>query len=138
MPASEITHKGRIVEVTPVFTTVEIISESACSACHAKSLCGLGESVKKEIQVPTRGWDNYAPGDEVTVALKATMGHKAVWVAYMIPLVILLAVLLVLSGLGVSELTAGLSAIGAVAVYYILIRIFRDRLRNEYIFNITK
>lgn len=138
MPASEITHKGRIVEVTPVFTTVEIISESACSACHAKSLCGLGESVKKEIQVPTRGWDNYAPGDEVTVALKATMGHKAVWVAYMIPLVILLAVLLVLSGLGVAELTAGLSAIGAVAVYYILIRIFRDRLRNEYIFNITK
>lgn len=135
---SEITHKGRVVEVTPTLTTVEIVSESACSACHAKSLCGLGDSVKKEIQVPTRGWDTYAPGDEVTVVLKASMGHKAVWVAYMIPLVILLSVLLVLSLCGVAELTAGLCAIGAVAAYYILIRIFRSRLRNEYTFNIRR
>lgn len=138
MKAAEVTHKGRIVGITPEFTTVEIISESACSACHAKALCGLGDAVRKEVQVPTRGWDSYAPGDEVTVVLKASMGHKAVWVAYMVPLVILVAVLLVLSACGVAELVSGLCAIGAVAVYYILIRIFRDRLRNEYTFNIRK
>lgn len=136
--AEEIFHAGRIVEITPDFTTVEIVSESACSSCHAKGLCSLGESKTKAVQVPTRGWDNYQVGDEVTVTLKASMGHKAVWIAYMIPLALLIAVLLILSGCGVGELASGLWALGAVAVYYLCIRLFGKRLKNEYIFNIKQ
>lgn len=136
--AEEITHKGRITDINPAFTTVEIISESACSACHAKGLCGVSDSVRKEIQVPTSGWDTYAPGDEVTLVLKASMGHKAVWVAYVAPLFILMAVLLILSTLGLDELTAGLGGIAAVAVYYFCIWLLRGKLKNEYIFNIRK
>ena len=136
--AEEVSHVGRIVEITPEFTTVEIVSESACSACHAKGLCSLGESKVKAVQLPTRGWDNYKVGDEVEVCLSATMGHKAVWIAYVIPLFILMAVLLILMQGGVSELASGLWAIGAVAVYYICIKLFGKRLKNEYIFNIKR
>jgi len=136
--SAEITHKGRITDINPVYTTVEIISESACSACHAKGLCGVSEAVKKEIHVRTSGWDTYAPGDEVTVVLKASMGHKAVWVAYVFPLFVLLTVLLLLSTLGASELAAGLGGIAAVAVYYFCIWLMRNRLKNEYSFNIRK
>ena len=132
--STEIAHRGRIVEITPEYTTVEIVSESACSACHAKGLCGLGESQKKAVQLPTRGWDSYKVGDEVDVVLKASMGHKAVWLAYVVPLVILVAVLMGALGFGAGELAAGLAAIAAVAVYYLVLRIFRDKLRNEYLF----
>lgn len=134
--AEEVSHVGRIVEITPEFTTVEIISESACGSCHAKGLCSLGESKTKAIQLPTRGWDNYKIGDEVCVTLNATMGHKAVWIAYVIPLAILMATLLILTATGSGELAAGLWAIAAVAVYYICIKLFGKRLKNEYIFNI--
>ena len=89
----EISHKGRIVEITPEVTIVEIVSESACASCHAKGLCSLGDSKVKTVQVPTRAWDNYQPGDEVNVLLQASMGHKAVWLAYVIPLIIMVAVL---------------------------------------------
>jgi len=131
-----ITHKGRIVDITPETTTVEIISESACSSCHAKSLCSLSESKTKNIEVRTRGWDQHKPGDEVDVVLKTSMGFKAVWLGYVIPLFVLLAVLLILLQLGKDELAAGLSAIGAVAVYYLVIWIFRGRLQNEITFSI--
>ena len=134
----EITHRGRIVDITPEVTTVDIISESACAACHARSLCSLSESKSKTITVPTRGWDNFQPGDEVDVVLKATMGYKAVWLAYVIPLFVLLAVLLCLLKLGKGELLSGLVAIGAVGVYYLVIWLMRGRLQNEYIFNIKK
>ena len=136
--AEEVSHAGRIVEITPEYTTVEIVSESACSSCHAKGLCSLGESKSKVIQLPTRGWDNYKVGDEVNVTLSATMGHKAVWVAYVIPLVIMMGVLLALVAAGVGELASGLCAIGAVAVYYLCIKLFGGRLKNEYIFNIKQ
>lgn len=134
----EITHRGRIADITPEVTTVDIISESACASCHARSLCSLSESKSKTIAVPTRGWDNFQPGDEVDVVLKATMGYKAVWLAYVIPLFVLLAVLLCLLKLGKGELLSGLVAIGAVGVYYLVIWLMRGRLQNEYIFNIKK
>ena len=133
---SEISHRGRIVSITPEFTTVEIVSESACAACHARGLCSLGDSKVKQVEVPTRGWDNYTVGQEVSVVLRATMGHKAVWLAYVVPLLVMVAALLGILSAGGSELLAGLGAIGAVAVYYGVIWLLRDRLRKEYVFNI--
>ena len=88
--AEEISHKGRIIEITPEVTSAEIISESACGSCHAKSLCSMSESKSKVVQIRTSGWDPHNVGDEVEVVLKASMGHKAVWLAYVIPLVILM------------------------------------------------
>ena len=134
--SSEISHRGRIVAITPEVTTVEIVSESACAACHAKGLCSLGDSKAKQVELPTRGWDNYAVGQEVNVVLRASMGHKAVWLAYVVPLLVMVAALLGILAAGGSELLAGLGAIGAVAVYYGVIWLLRDRLRKEYVFNI--
>ena len=134
--SSEISHRGRIVAITPEVTTVEIVSESACAACHAKGLCSLGDSTVKQVELPTRGWDNYSVGQEVNVVLRASMGHKAVWLAYVVPLLIMVAVLLGVLSAGGSELLAGLAAIGAIAVYYLIIWLLRGRLKNEYIFNI--
>ncbi|MBP5336854.1 MAG: SoxR reducing system RseC family protein [Bacteroidales bacterium] len=134
--SSEISHRGRIVSITPEITTVEIVSESACAACHAKGLCSLGDSTVKQVELPTRGWDNYDVGQEVNVVLRASMGHKAVWLAYVIPLIILVAALLGTLAAGGSELLAGGVAIGAIALYYLVIWLLRGRLRNEYIFNI--
>ena len=134
--SSEISHRGRIVAITPEVTTVEIVSESACAACHARGLCSLGDSTVKQVELPTRGWDNYSVGQEVNVVLRASMGHKAVWLAYVIPLLIMVAALLGALAAGGSELLAGLLAIVAIALYYLVIWLLRGRLRNEYIFNI--
>lgn len=136
--SSEISHRGRIVSVTPELTKVQIVSESACAACHAKGLCSLGDSKVKEIELPTRGWDNWQPGDEVSVVLRASMGHKAVWLAYVVPLILMVAALLGTLAAGGSELLAGLVAIGVLALYYLGLWLLRGRLRNEYIFNIKQ
>ena len=133
----EITHSGRIVEITPSFTTVEIVSESACSACHAKGLCGISESVRKAVEVPTT-LGNWTVGQEVDVVLKRSMGHKAVWIAYVIPLFVLMAVILGLLGLGVRETVAGLGGIAAAGVYYFAVWLLRDKLRKDYSFYIKE
>lgn len=135
---NNISHRGRVVEITPELTSVEIISEAACASCHAKGLCGLGESKSKLVQLPTSPYMDLAPGDEVEVLLSASMGHKAVWIAYVIPCFLLIAVLLILNATAVGELASGLGAIASVLVYYFVVWLFRGRLRNEYIFKIIK
>ena len=133
---NEIAHSGRIVEITPDFTTVEIIASSACSSCHAKQLCGMSEDQEKLIMVPTDGFAERKVGDEVQVLTKMTMGLKAVWISYVIPLVILMILILSLSKAFDNEFLCGLAAVAGVGLYYFGIWLFRDRLSNEFVFYI--
>ena len=130
----EITHKGRIVAIDPEITTIEIISEAACAACHAKGLCSLGEQQVKQVQVRTSAWTPRQVGDEVEVVLKKSMGYKAVFIAYGLPLVVLFVALLLLNALGVGELYAGLGAIGAVVLCYFVLFLFRNKISKDYSF----
>ena len=130
----QITHKGRIVAIDPDITTIEIIAESACASCHAKGLCGLGEEKVKQIQVRTSAWTPRQVGDEVEVVLKKSMGYKAVFIAYGLSLVVLFAALMLLGALGVGELWAGLGALGAVAVCYFVLFLFRNKISKDYSF----
>lgn len=132
-----VSHRGRIIGITPDVTRVEIISESACASCHSRNFCSLGEASRKIVEVPTSGWDNYKVGQEVNVELVASLGHKAVWLAYAIPLVILIAVILACISIGLGELVSGLASILAVVVYYFVLFCFRNSIRREYVFKIT-
>ena len=132
----EIYHDGKIIGITPEFTSVEIISSSACSQCHAKGLCGFSEEESKVVMVPTSPYTERKVGDTVTLALKQTMGLKAVWISYVIPLIILMILVLSLSSVIDNEVWTGLAAIGGVALYYLVIWLLRDKLKNEFVFYI--
>ena len=133
---NEITHSGKIVEMTPDFTTVEIMVSSACASCHAKTLCGMSESEEKVIMLPTDPYATYNVGDEVMVCTKMSMGLKAAWISYVIPLAVLMALILALTSFGVSEFISAISAIAGVGLYYFIIWLFRERLSNEFVFYI--
>ena len=133
---NEIRHSGKILEITPDFTTVQIIVSSACSSCHAKAMCGMSEDEEKVIMVPTDPYSEYKVGDEVQVMTKMTMGLKAVWISYVIPLAVLMILILTLSAFFDSQLLCGLASVGGVAVYYLIIWLLRDRLQNEFSFHI--
>ena len=136
MSKNEISHKGVIKSITPELTTVEILSTSACAECHAKGMCGMSESKVKEISVPTDPYSVHEVGDEVQVMLKKSMGLKAVWISYVIPLFILMILILSLSSVNVHEAYVGLGAIAGVALYYLVIYLFRNRLANGFVFYI--
>ncbi len=133
---NEITHPGRILEINPDFTTVQIVVSAACASCHAKSLCGMSEEEEKIIMLPTDPYSERKVGDEVTVRTKTTMGLKAVWISYVIPLLILMILILSLSSVIADELVLGLVSIAGVALYYFGIWLFRDRLSNDFVFYI--
>lgn len=132
----EISHKGRVVSIDEYVTQVEIIQTSACASCHARNLCGYSDSKTKIVPVPTNAFAMLNVGDEVELCMKRSMGMKAVWIAYVIPLLVLMLAVLVSSACHLPELYTGLCAIAAVAVYYLVILCFRKRLNNEFVFYI--
>lgn len=138
MSKKNVSHKGKVTEMTPEATTVVILSSSACGECHAAGLCGVADMAEKTIQVAPDPYATYKVGDEVEVVLKASMGFKAVWLAYCIPMVILLAAVLGLLALGLGEVVASVVGLAAIGLYYLGLWLFRDKLQNEYIFTIKR
>ncbi|MBP5172145.1 MAG: SoxR reducing system RseC family protein [Bacteroidales bacterium] len=131
-----IRHTGKIVDFTPEKITVEIVSEAACASCRAAQMCGMSESKTKIVEVPAQL--GFEPGEEVWVIMKKSMGTKAVTVGYVFPLIALVLVLIACLLAGLPELVAGLAGIMGVGMYYFMIWLLRDNLRDTYTFYIKK
>jgi len=134
----EVKHSGIITEITAEKTIVEIVSQSACAACHAKGLCGASEEATKHITVRTEQGSDWKVGDQVEVTLRRSLGLKAVAISYIIPLLILLILVVSLPVVLESEYLVGLCAIAGIAVYYFIVYLLRDRLADGYEFHINK
>ncbi|MBP9986527.1 MAG: SoxR reducing system RseC family protein [Bacteroidales bacterium] len=137
----EILHTGRIVEIGPQVISVEIVNKSACATCHAKGVCGASDEQVRIIDVPqtiaTRVED-YRVGEEVSLRLSQSLGLRAVFIAYVVPLMVLMASILVLSATQLQQLYVGIISLAAVAVYYIFVATFRDKLEKVFTFSIEK
>ena len=132
--AELISHKGKVVSIDQGKISVEIVSESACAACHAAGLCGMSESRKKIVEVPSVRGKDYSVGQEVEVCLAPKTGLRAVLFSYVIPVMILLILILSLPLIGLGELAGGLVAIGGVAIYYLILYLCKGKLAEGYEF----
>lgn len=134
----DISHIGRIQEVGADYVKVEILSKSACSACHAAGICGASETSRKIVDVRVSDPAGYAVGQEVDVCLKTSMGMKAVVLSYVVPLIVLLILSVSLSRTNLGELYAGMIGLAGVAVYYLVLYQMRDRIAADYVFYIKR
>ena len=137
--ADLIEHSG-VVERTERDTVyVRITSRSACGTCKARQACGLAEAQDKIVAVATPEAGQYAVGGEVMVGVRRSAGVRAVGLAYVGALAVLLAVLAgTIAVAGWSEGAGALAAIAGVGVYYFVLWLFRRKIEHTIQFTITK
>lgn len=130
-------HDARIVAVYPEEKRVEaqMRVSSACGSCKAKAVCGGGESEERIVSAYTSHPEIYKVGDEVSISIEQIMGYKAIVFSYIVPLVVML-VALVLTHSRWGDLVAGLSALGACALYFVVLAFFRKRLEKVIVFSV--
>ena len=132
-----IEHAGFITSIDGDQVKVTIGTVSACSACHAKGACGASDMQDKVIDVKKPEFE-ISVGDAVTVVISKSLGYLALFLGYLLPLILILTFLIVLSELGYSELIAGVVSLGIVVPYYFILYLFRNRLKKTYAFSIKK
>ena len=138
MASKDIKHKGRITAISHGEITVTILTKSACASCEAKGMCNSFEMKDKEVYVNYFGHETWAVGEDVNVTMKPSMGRKAVFVGYVIPLLVLILAMTVAANLTTNEAIIGASSIGAVGIYFLLLWSFRKKLNNTFTFSIEK
>lgn len=138
MSQEVIKHKAEIVSVTNGIAQVKIVQQSACSACHAKSVCHVSENKEKMLDVPTGG-QSFAPGESVSVEGSTRMGLKAVLYAFVIPMILLIGVVALSINLGGwSDSLAALCGLAVMGVYYFVLFLLKEKFRREFVFRIVK
>ena len=146
-----IKHDGIIIALNEDGTAlVRIVQTSACAACKAKAMCASAESAEKEMTVVLLGENgkvktennstqSYHVGDTVEVMVQQKMGWKAVVLAYLLPFFVMLAVMLIGNAIWtVREEILGTVALCAMALYYLVLGMFKDKLQKEFSFTARK
>ncbi|MDR2911726.1 MAG: SoxR reducing system RseC family protein [Alistipes sp.] len=131
-------HKGVVSNVADRMVEVEFVTESACGECRAKGLCGVDDGNRRFVTVGDPMAKYYTVGEEVMIGVSEVMGIKAAVYAYIVPFFILLGALMLTTHIGLPELTAGLSSLAAMSLYYIVLWLLRHRIEKEIVFKIRK
>ena len=141
MAKDRIEHEGKVIAIDKDYISVEILNKSACAACHAKGVCGASDQSVKVVEVAqdiTTLAQDFQVGETVNVVMSPRMGTQAVWFAYVVPLIVLMASILVFSLCGADELLMGLGSLGIVALYYLGVFLCRNKISKIFTFSIEK
>ena len=130
------THDGHIIAVKKNMVDVQIIATSACAACSAHAKCGFADSKNKTVSIPTADWQQYHNGDAVRVNIDISRGMLAVWIAYILPAILMLCVIIALSIAGLSEGLIALAALTILALYVLILFLVRRKVENKFILTV--
>ena len=136
--AQTVEHIATVIRADDDVVEAELTVQSACAACHARSVCGLGESKRKRVEIATPDAAAYVPGESVVVSIESNMGMTAVFWAYFMPFVVLLGALIVSSAAGAGDGVSALAALAATALYFVALYLCRARLERKIHFKIHK
>lgn len=136
--STKISHSGIVESIENGYVHVRIVQASACAACKVAGYCSAAESKEKVIDVPCADAASYTEGQPVTVSTTGQVAVRALLWGFGVPFLILVAVLFAALKLTDSEGVAALCSIGALLPYYLLLWLFRDKMREQLAFSIEK
>lgn len=132
-----IEHAGIVKEIKDGYAEVKIIQNSACSACHAKGACTAADKSEKTVSVKLNNI-NINIGDSVIIEGTTSMGFKAVFYAFVMPFILLMTILITVYVITDNELYSALLSLLSLIPYYLLLNLFKNKMKNKFIFTLRK
>lgn len=131
-----VTHKGYVTKVSNGMAYVKIEQLSACAECHSASLCSASEKQEKIIKTHTNG-KKVAVGDMVNIVGKQRQAYSAILIAFVLPMILILVVLLIAKLIALwSDTSCALAALASLVIFYLALWLFRNKMNAKFTFHI--
>jgi len=134
---ANIHHNGTIEHIEGDTIFVRITQQSACAGCHARSMCSASESKVKVIEVTDKS-GKFKENEEVIICGQSSLGLQAVLFAFILPLIVVIAMVFIGIQLGWGESVSALSGLSLLVPYYFILYLMRDRLKRKFVFTLEK
>lgn len=126
-----IRHTGVVLAVNGERVTVSIVAQSACASCHLKGACSASDTKEKVIEGVLAENLVVAVGDEVDVVISQSNGYIAVFLSYIVPVLLILASIITASKIGYSEVAGAICGLGIMALYFIVLYLLRKKIDKK-------
>lgn len=129
--------KATIIKIADNKLYMQACRPESCAGCKAQAACvsPSGTTRDKEIILEDDGRAREV-GQEVYLKLSRTRGLKAVMIAYIAPVILIVSALLVFQSIGIDEITAGLITLGITGAYFVLLGLMKNKMKKELIIEI--
>ena len=117
---------------------VEITISSACSECHAKSICIPSDHKRETVLAQSLYKEHFEVGDKVHLVLKGSAGGKAVVLAYLLPFIVLMIALFGTYAITKSELAGVIVSVVFVVIYYIILKTQNKKIEQNFQFFVKR
>ena len=135
--ADFVEHMGVVEDCKGQIVFVRIEQQAACVGCHARSACSAAEKEDKIVEV-FYAKNDVKKGDRVLLIGQCSLGLYAVLLAYVLPFLLILFALFLTSMFVENELVSGTISLLIIFPYYVVLSMFKDRLKRKFSFEITK
>ncbi len=129
-----IEHEGVVVRIVGAQAFVRIEQRSACSACRAKAMCSASDMAEKVIEADVRDGQTLAVGDRVMVVGHRSVGFKAAFWAFVVPLCLMFAALFVARQFTTDDAVSGTVALAVLLPYCGVLFAFRKKMAARFRF----
>lgn len=133
---NRISHEGVITNIDKENIEVKILSQSACVSCNIKTACNMSEMQEKTITIPAPKDKNLSIGQEVKISIGLGQAKRAVVFAYVIPVILLISMIFILNALKIDEGINALISIGILVPYYMILFLFKDKIKRKFEYEI--
>ena len=131
-----IEHEGIVSKIEGEKVIVNLTNVSNCSSCHVQGMCSVSDVDKKEIEVINDQNNPFKSGDKVEVSFSKTSGPKALFLGYVLPFLFVMVTLVVTFQITGDEAISGLSSLAILIPYYVVLFMFRSKLKKEFAFRL--
>ena len=133
-----IKHSGVVESVTGDCIKVRIVQTSECVSCKVAGHCHASDKKDKTVDVYGTDTSGLNIGDEVMVVASESMGWFAVVLGFVLPFIIVVALLFAVLGVSGNELTAALASLFSLIPYFVLLYLCKDKIRKRISFTIER
>ena len=130
-------HTGIVKSVSGSNVKVEVLTESACTSCEVSGSCEISGMKQKEVDVRVIN-QNYSPGEQVNIILTQKQGMLATFLGYIFPFILIFITLFLMKRYTENEVIMGLSALGILIPYYLILYLMKKQIKSEFGFKIEK
>lgn len=128
-----IEHPGNIIRTESDRVFVSIYSKSVCSKCDVRGSCNsLSGTSEKIFEINVKENHNYQIGQKVRLSISAQAGNRSVFIAYILPLILLISGMIVSDSLFHKEGITAITGLSILFIYFIILSLFRKKLNRSF------
>ena len=136
-PNECIEQKGIVEDINANRIKIRFQPLSVCDNCQTKSICNLKGNQGNSIEIIDKS-GIYEVGDEVNLIIKKSLGYAALFLGYLLPLIIVLLFLFLFFSFGYNEILAGLGSLSMLAAYYLILYLIRSNISDRFKITLEK